>query len=85
MSATGTMEILLQELRETIQNGEGVEQIQQRYQNVIDEFPQLSMDDVVEYFEQWLVARQDEERVERERALQARNFISDHFKIISVM
>lgn len=85
MSATGTMEILLQELRETIQNGEGVEEIQQRYQNVVDEFPQLSMDDVVEYFEQWLVARQDEERVERERALQARNFISDHFKIISVM
>lgn len=85
MSATGTMEILLQELRETIQNGEGVAEIQQRYQNVIDEFPQLSMDDVVEYFEQWLVARQDEERVERERALQARNFISDHFKIISVM
>jgi hypothetical protein len=40
------------------------------------------MTDVVEYFEEWLKAREDEERVEREKA---RNFMNDHFKIISVM
>lgn len=82
MSATGTLEILFQELRETIQNCEGTEATQERYQAVVDEFPQLSMNDVVEYFEEWLKAREDDERVEREKA---HKFMSDHFKIISVM
>jgi hypothetical protein len=82
MSATGTLEILFQELRESIQNCEGTEAIQERYQAVVEEFPQLSMTDVVEWFEEWLKAREDEERVEREKA---RNFMNDHFKIISVM
>lgn len=82
MSATSTLDVLFQELREAIQNYAGDSEIIERYMNVVDEFPQLSMTDVVDYFEEWLKAREDEERYEREKA---RNFMNDHFKIISVM
>jgi hypothetical protein len=82
MSATSTLDLLFQELREAIQNSAGASEIIERYMNVVDEFPQLTMTDVVDYFEEWLKAREDEERYEREKA---RNFMNDHFKIISVM
>ena len=82
MSATGTLDLLFQELREAIQNNHGDSEIIERYMNVVDEFPQLSMTDVVDYFEEWLKAREADERIEREKA---RSFMSDHFKIISVM
>lgn len=73
------LDILFQELQEAIQNYAGSEEIAQRYRNITDTFPQLTMGDVVYEFELWLKAREEETRNE------ARKFVSDHFKIISVM
>jgi hypothetical protein len=82
VSATSTLDVLFQELREAIQNYAGDSEIIERYMNVVDEFPQLSMTDVVDYFEEWLKAREDEERYEREKA---RKFINDHSKSVSAL
>jgi hypothetical protein len=79
MSAMSTLDMLYQELRETIQNSEGNDAINARYQTILDTFPMLTMQDVVEEFGVWLKERQNEERAEAQR------FMSDHFKIISVM
>lgn len=79
MSAMSNLDILFQELRHAIQNNESSEQIRRRYLAVTSEFPQLTMGDVVYEFELWLKAKEEAERNE------ARKFVSDHFKIISVM
>lgn len=77
MSKMSELDLLYQELRETIQNHEGNEAINARYQTILDTFPMLTMQDVVEEFGVWLKDRQDEERRE------ANKFIFDHIKIIS--
>jgi hypothetical protein len=84
MSAMSTLDLLFQELRETIQNNngmtpEGNKAINARYQTILDTFPMLTMQDAVDEFGVWLKERQSEEREE------AKRFMSDHFKIISVM
>jgi hypothetical protein len=84
MSAMSELDILFQELRETIQNNNGMspkgnEAINARYQTILDTFPMLTMEDVVEEFGVWLKERQNEERRE------ANKFVFDHIKIISVM
>jgi hypothetical protein len=79
MSAMSDLDLMYQELRETIQNNEGNEAINARYQIILDTFPMLTMQDVVDEFGVWLKERQNEERAEAQR------FMSDHFKIISVM
>jgi hypothetical protein len=79
MSAMSDLDLMYSELRETIQNNEGNEAINARYQIILDTFPMLTMQDVVDEFGVWLKERQNEERAEAQR------FMSDHFKIISVM
>jgi len=73
------LDLMYSELRETIQNNEGNEAINARYQIILDTFPMLTMQDAVDEFGVWLKERQNEERAE------AKRFMSDHFKIISVM
>lgn len=73
------LDLMYSELRETIQNNEGNEAINARYQIILDTFPMLTMQDAVDEFGVWLKERQNEERAEAQR------FMSDHFKIISVM
>jgi len=79
MSAMSDLDLMYSELRETIQNNEGNEAINARYQIILDTFPMLTMQDAVDEFGVWLKERQNEERAE------AKRFMSDHFKIISVM
>jgi hypothetical protein len=53
MSATGTMDLLFQELQETIDNGGSVSDVKQRYQNILDTFPQLTLPEVADWFIKW--------------------------------
>lgn len=76
MSATGTLDLLFQELREALQNYASSEEIKNRYLAVCDEFPMLTMGDVVYEFELWLKERDKEDR---ERA---REVIEQKFGIV---
>lgn len=76
MSATGTLDLLFQELRETILEYGNSDEIKERYLTICDEFPMLSIGDVVYEFELWLRAREDEERA------RTRTIIEEKFGIV---
>jgi hypothetical protein len=60
MSATGTMDLLFQELQETIDNGGSVTDVKQRYQNILDTFPQLTLPEVADWFGKWQQDRESD-------------------------
>lgn len=76
MSAMSALDLLFQELHETIKNYGTSEEIKERYLAVTDEFPMLTLGDVVYEFELWLKARFDEERE------QARKVAEQKFGIV---
>jgi hypothetical protein len=75
MSAYGTLDLLFTELRESIIAYDEPTTILTRYQNVLDEFPTLTLGDVVYEFRLWLKARQDEELENAE------NYVAQHYGI----
>ena len=70
MSAMSALDLLFQELREALQNYASSEEIKERYLAVCDEFPMLTMGDVVYEFELWLKQRENEERELARRAIE---------------
>ena len=75
MSAYGTLDLLFTELRESIIAREEAKIILTRYQNILDEFPSLTLGDVVYEFRLWLTDRQQEE------ITQAEDFVAKHYGI----
>ena len=75
MSAYSDLSLLFTELRESIIAREEAKIILNRYQNILDEFPSLTLGDVVYEFRLWLTDRQQAELT------QAEDFVAKHYGI----
>ena len=64
------LDILFQELREALIGNYGSDEIKNRYLAICDEFPMLTMGDVVYEFELWLKEREREEREDARRVVE---------------
>lgn len=72
------LDILFQELREALQTSFDTEEIKNRYLAVCDQFPMLTMGDVIYEFELWLKARYEEDR------LYARRVVEQKFGVVVI-
>lgn len=75
MSAYSDLSILFSELRASIIARDEAKIILGCYQNILDEFPNLTLGDVVYEFRLWLTDRQQEE------ITQAEDFVAKHYGI----